>query len=89
MRQLESGNFKLQTLNPKEKFGIPASAAKATSRAKKERLDRLSPGKTQKPKGTFSRAALSCDINIKPQSGFPVNKLSKKFLRNSQPTGNQ
>jgi len=28
---------------------------------KKERLDRLSPGKTQKPKGTFSRAALSCD----------------------------
>jgi len=75
MRQLESGNFKLQTLNPKEKFGIPASAAKATSRAKKERLDRLSPGKTQKPKGTFSRAALSCDVENEPYSGEPVKRI--------------
>jgi hypothetical protein len=41
---------------------------------KKERLDRLSPGKTQKPKGTFSRAALSCDSGKKTRDGCWVNE---------------
>jgi hypothetical protein len=37
--------------------------------------DRLSPGKTQKPKGTFSRAALSCDGRKESQVGDSVNKF--------------
>jgi SAM-dependent methyltransferase len=40
------------------------------------RLDRLSPGKTQKPKGTFSRAALSCDAHNPSQEPIRVNPFS-------------
>ncbi len=42
---------------------------------KKKRSDRLSPGKTQKPKGTFSRIALSCDGEKEPYSGLRVNRI--------------
>jgi hypothetical protein len=50
------------------------------------RLDRLSPGKTQKPKGTFSRAALSCDTRTKSQVRVRVNEFYAKnviFIKKS------
>lgn len=43
-----------------------------------KRPDRLSPGKTQKPKGTFNRTALSCDgQNLFPNRG-PSNLFQEK-----------
>jgi len=45
------------------------------ARKKKKRPDRLSPGKTQKPKGTFSRAALSCDGGKETCEGMPVKRF--------------
>jgi hypothetical protein len=53
---------------------------------KKTRLDRLSPGKTQKPKGTLSRAALPCDARTKTQEWIRVNEFYAKnvfFIKKS------
>jgi hypothetical protein len=70
MRQLEelAGTYQARRAIKK-----PGTSREREIRAKKERLDGLSPGKTQKPKGTFSRAALSCDVGKELQVAGIVN----------------
>ena len=49
-----------------------------------KRPDRLSPGKTQKPKGTLSRAALSCDGGKESQVGDSVNRFFEEKAKKIQ-----